>query len=106
MTATLRGNVRKLRLPMCGGTPFAVVSIQGEIMNWYSGIKKTKFTDALKEGRVIRQGMQEMLSEEITTVKEGRKERRKEGEGKVGRSKIYEWKRDSRGTDSINQIMW
>ena len=74
MPATLRGNVRKLRLPMCGGTPFAVVSIQGEIMNWCSGIKKKIITDALKEGRVIRQGMQEMLSEEITKVKEGMKE--------------------------------
>ena len=63
MIATLRGNVRKLRLPMCGGTPFAVVSIQGEIMNWCSGRKKENFTDALKEGRERRQGMQEMLSD-------------------------------------------
>ena len=31
ITATLRGNVRKLRLPMCGGTPFAVVNIKGEM---------------------------------------------------------------------------
>ena len=30
IAATLRGNVRKLRLPMYGGTPFAVVNIQGK----------------------------------------------------------------------------
>ena len=36
--ATLRGSARKLRLTMCGGTPFAVVHIQGDDVPRRSGV--------------------------------------------------------------------